>query len=133
MKNRKEKRLHKKQFQVQLKNAIFDNFENMTSQAIEHGGFPRQYGQLVGFFKNSIYSVQIYKNEKRLLLGIRRHDEKPICPWIHKQKIKNIFLGESLAACEFFPPESEKVDQANIYWIFSNNEINELFLKYGGI
>jgi hypothetical protein len=130
-----ERRAKLSTFKKELKGAIFDDFTDKTQEAINHGGFPKKYGELIGFYANSLYSVQIYRrNEERVhLLGIRRHDQKPSCPWVHKQKIKNIFSGENSTAIEFFPSEKTLVDQANIYWLWSSVKCKELEREFGGL
>ncbi|NOJ72460.1 DUF7694 domain-containing protein [Paenibacillus alvei] len=39
-------------------------------------------------------------------------------PWAEKQRIKNELFGSSRTAIEVFPPESELVDEANMYHIW---------------
>lgn len=133
MDNRKTRRAKHSGFRKELKTAKFDEFENITAQALEMGGFPEKMGKLTGFFKNSIYSVQVYERENCTLLGIRRHDQKASCPWSHKQKIKNYILNDDYYAIEIFPPESELVDQANMYWLWASYRIEKLCKSLGGI
>jgi len=128
-----ERRAKLSAFKKELKGAIFDDFTDKTQEAINHGGFPKKYGELIGFYANSLYSVQVYRRANLFLLGIRRHDQKPSCPWSHKQKIKNIFLGEEFTAVEFFPSEDRLVDQANIYWLWSSDKCKELERDFGGL
>lgn len=133
MDNRKLRRAKLSAFNKQLKDARFDNFENKTTvEAIEKFG-KLSIGDFLGFFVNSIYSVQVYQRGEHKILGIRRHDERPICPWSHKQKIKSELIGENECAIEFFPPRSKLVDQANIYWIFTGPSVTTVFNEIGGI
>lgn len=118
--NRKERRLSKRYYSRQLKNAVFDNFEDMSTEFEEIRRLAgKSNNHVVGFFKNSIYSVQIFRNKQGYkLLGIRRHDEKALSNWSHFQKIKNEFAGENEWAIEVYPAENKKVDQANMYWLW---------------
>ena len=75
-------------------------------------------------YRNNHYVVMIDDNE--MTLGIRtpkmmiqRHDDKPIPKhWRELQDIKNEIFGRESTAIEFYPPESELTDQANIYWLW---------------
>lgn len=134
MENRKTRRAKKSGFRKELKKAKFDEFQDMTGEALNHQGLLKVgLGTLVGFHKNSIYSVQIYQRSNSMILGIRRHDEKPSCPWSHKQKIKNIFFGFETSAIEVFPKESELINAAQIYWIWTSGEIDRIVDELGGI
>lgn len=134
MKNRKQRRAEKSAFKKELKGVVFNSFENMTMTAINSGVKFPDIGELIGFYKNSIYSVQVYKKKNdSILLGIRRHDQKPSCPWKHKQAIKNHILGDEAWAIETFPPVSKLTDQANMYWIWSRLDVDELCENLGGI
>ena len=59
-------------------------------------------------------------------LWIRRHDSKPI-GWTQLQRIKNEILGDEQLAIQVFPKESNLVDQANMYhlWSFPDFGISE--------
>jgi hypothetical protein len=74
---------------------------------------------LVRFYKNNLYTVQVYladRGIKRAL--IRRNDETTKVSWRDKQRIKNELFGEGAIAVEVFPPESRLIDDANIYWLW---------------
>lgn len=51
-------------------------------------------------------------------LWIRRHDGKPL-GWTQLQRIKNEIVGDDQLAVQVFPKESNKVDQANMYHLFT--------------
>lgn len=74
------------------------------------------------FIKNNKYSVQFYHHQTDwgfiTRLVIRRHDEKPGIPWADKQRIKNELVGSDRTVIEVFPPESELVDNANLYHLW---------------
>lgn len=133
MENRATRRAKKSAFKKQLKTAIYDDWEDLTIKAVMSKKFPTSFGPLIGFFQNSIYSVQIYQRKEFKLLGIRRHDQKPICPWSHKQRVKNDLVGHSFGAVEVFPKQSELTDAANIYWLWCGQKVDDLIKDLGGI
>jgi hypothetical protein len=50
---------------------------------------------------------------------IQNHLDEPIKNhWAEIQRIKNELFGKEAMVIEYFPPESELVNQHNIYWIF---------------
>ena len=50
---------------------------------------------------------------------VQRHDDKPVPGhWRQLQNIKNELFGQESTAIEFYPPESELTDVANIYWLW---------------
>jgi hypothetical protein len=51
-------------------------------------------------------------------LLVRRHDLQPVRSWKDMQRIKNAVCGEERVAVEVYPPESELVDDANIYHLW---------------
>lgn len=131
-KNRQQRRAEKSAFKKQIKHSEFDAFENQTERARELMSKCR-IGEFQGFYVNSIYSVQKYKRNSFTLLGIRRHDQASVCPWPHKQRIKNEIVGEDASAIEIFPPQSEVVDSANMYWLWCGEKIDDLYKLTGGI
>jgi len=134
MKNRSQRRAEKSAFTKELRTAVFDAFEDKTIYAKESGvKFPTSMGNLIGFYKNSIYSVQVYQELGIKKLGIRRHDQKASCPWNHKQAIKNHILGDDAYAIEIFPPIEKLTDQANMYWLWSSGSIDEACKQTGGL
>lgn len=126
--NRKERRTKISMFKKELKSAAFDEFKPIE---IPQGKKIPNMGRFVGFYRNSIYSVQKYMKNDAYLIGIRRHDGKPSCPWKHKLAIKNQFIGENIYAIEIFPPNEKLVDQANIYWLWGHHpKIDDLCKEY---
>lgn len=117
--NRKQRRHSKSYYSKKLKSVTFDKFENMTtemkSKRFAAGKLNKDF---IGFYKNSIYSVQIFAKDKFDLLGIRRHDEKPIRNWKSLQRIKVELGYKNNWAIECFPPEDQLVDAANMYWLW---------------
>jgi hypothetical protein len=75
-------------------------------------------------FRNNRYTVMIYDNAetthgRAMQVLIQNHTDTPIVNhWRELQRIKNEIFGPETLAIEYFPPESELVDQHNIYWIF---------------
>lgn len=50
---------------------------------------------------------------------VQTHDDQPIINhWREMQHIKNEIFGHEATAIEYYPPTSELVDQANIYWLW---------------
>lgn len=50
---------------------------------------------------------------------IQKHDDTPIVRhWSEIQKIKNEIFGEATTAVEYYPAQSELIDDHNIYWIW---------------
>lgn len=76
-------------------------------------------------FKNNRYVVMINDNAPMTggIMAIRamvqRHDDQPIPNhWREMQAIKSELFGPEVLAVEYYPPESELMDCANIYWIW---------------
>lgn len=75
-------------------------------------------------YKNSKYIVMIddYASTNgfdAIKVMVQTHDNKTIeNHWRELQNIKNEIFGEEETAIEFYPPESELVDEANIYWLW---------------
>jgi len=75
-------------------------------------------------FRNTRFTVMVYENV-RMTTGtatrvmIQKHDDS-VFPnhWAEIQKIKNEIFGPETMAIEFFPAESELIDDHNIYWIW---------------
>jgi hypothetical protein len=75
-------------------------------------------------FRNNRYTVMIYANAntthgRATQVLIQNHLDEPIKNhWSEIQRIKNELFGKETMAIEYFPTDSELVDQHNIYWIF---------------
>ena len=100
--------------------------KDIYSRAIYGGVMPP--ANLFRFVVNDRYSVQFYKRNTTefgevTLLMIRPHDGRPVRDWYVFQRIKNELIGAERTAIEVFPPESELVDDANIYhlWVLPEN------------
>lgn len=80
-------------------------------------------------WKNNHHVVQLYKKERNILgilmdkWMIRRNDSQAIKDWYEIQEIKNDIIGREKQAIQIFPKESELVDVANMYWLFTESEI----------
>lgn len=66
----------------------------------------------------------VFDNHKTTLgyatrVMIQKHDDS-VFPnhWQEIQNIKNECFGEETTAIEYYPAESEKIDDHNIYWIW---------------
>lgn len=76
-------------------------------------------------YKNNRYVVMIddcafMKGGTRAIKAlIQKHDGLPITNhWREMQNIKNEVFGKEVMAIEYYPKESELIDEANIYWLF---------------
>ena len=79
-------------------------------------------------FSNNRYVVMIGDNMKMDLAGkeipaikamVQRHDNSPIKNhWAEMQSIKNELFGTDTTAIEYYPPESQLIDDFNIYWLW---------------
>ena len=50
---------------------------------------------------------------------VQRHDDKPIPNhWREMQSIKNELFGHDAMGIEYYPPEQQLTDKANIYWLW---------------
>ncbi len=75
-------------------------------------------------FGNNRYVVMIFDNIEvtsgtAIRVLIQKHDNKPIDNhWSEIQSIKNEIFGPEIAAVEYYPKESELINDKNIYWIW---------------
>jgi len=75
-------------------------------------------------YQNNRYVVMIddcAKTTKGIAIKamIQRHDDQPIPNhWAELQSIKNELFGTETTGIEFYPPESELVNDHNIYWLW---------------
>lgn len=115
--NRHERRAKQSVFNKQIKQVL--KSDDWGDWSLEHtSAFIAKFKNATAFWSNKIYSVQVYNDNGQLVAGIRRHDQSSDIPWSHKQRIKNEVFGEEKLFVECFPPKSELVDQANMFWIW---------------
>ena len=75
-------------------------------------------------FRNNKYIVMIDDNANTthgvaILAMVQNHTDTPIAGhWAELQNIKNIVFGKEATAIEYYPAESELVNQHNIYWLW---------------
>lgn len=70
-------------------------------------------------FQNSQYIVTVYCNDSTVKLMIQRKDDSvPTNQFSDFQRIKNELLGKGKMAVQYYPPESDLIDEHNIYWLF---------------
>jgi len=75
-------------------------------------------------YRNNRYTVMIY-NGSLTTAGpvtralIQNHFDEPIkSHWSEIQRIKNEVFGTEVTAIEYYPAESQLINQHNIYWIW---------------
>jgi hypothetical protein len=74
-------------------------------------------------FKNTRYIVMVFDHHltttgTAVVAMVQKLDNTPILGhWKEMQKIKNELFGEETVAVEYYPPQSQLVDTANIYWL----------------
>ncbi len=98
-------------------------FEDITDTVAIHAPSRVKWPKgLEKFFQNTMYSVQLHRKPSDwgeiILLMVRRNDEGPIRSWSDMQRIKNEIVGKDRVAVEVYPPESDLVDQANMYHLW---------------
>lgn len=103
----------------------WDEFKNVTKTAIEkHLALnPTSDFRPDFVWQNNKYIVQVFlgiqrKNRTYDKAMIRRPDARPIDSWSDLQRVKNEIFGPEIEAIQFFPPQSELIDDANLYWLF---------------
>lgn len=78
-------------------------------------------------YRNTRFTVMVYDNQLvspqsgliAICALIQKHDDTPIHNhWKTIQSIKNELFGEEVTAVEYYPAESNLVDNHNIYWIW---------------
>lgn len=82
-------------------------------------------------YRNTRFTVMVYDNSPvttgtAIRIMVQKHDDTPIINhWKEMQGIKNKIFGEETTAIEYYPAESNLIDDHNIYWmwIFKNNEL----------
>lgn len=82
-------------------------------------------------YRNNIYTVMVYDDSETtqglaIRVMIQKHNNSPIINhWSEIQKIKNAIFGNEVTAIEYYPKESELINDFNIYWIwiFEDNSL----------
>lgn len=75
-------------------------------------------------YRNNLYTVMINDNCKTthgtcIRAMIQKHTDTPfINHWATIQQIKNEIFGKETIAVEYYPKESDLINDHNIYWIF---------------
>jgi hypothetical protein len=95
---------------------------------------------IVQAFTNNLYSVQVFKRKMNVgeghaaLFGIRAHvgAMSSKMTWAVKQRIKNELAGKERLAFECYPPVSELVDGADMYWLWIMPEGEKMPFKLFG-
>ena len=82
--------------------------------------FPQGLSRL---FRNNEYIVFIYDRKLdpygylSTKVMVRHNTTRPV-GWAELQKIKNEIFGKEILAAQYLSPESQLVDDANLYWFF---------------
>lgn len=75
-------------------------------------------------FRNTRFTVMVYDNSpttagEATRVMVQAHDNKPISNhWKELQKVKNEIFGEETIAVEYYPAQSDLIDDFNIYWLW---------------
>ena len=75
-------------------------------------------------FRNTRYTIMVYDNSittagHAIKALIQKHDDTPILNhWSEMQKIKNEIFGKEVTAIEYYPAESNLINDHNIYWMW---------------
>lgn len=108
-----------------LQKQEWNEFKDVTIEAIKkHWKFnPESKFRPDAVYQNNKFIVQIFvsqiRNGRRYKkIMIRRSDSEPIYSWQDLFRIKNELFGEEKEAIQFFPKKSELIDQANLYWLW---------------
>jgi ribosomal protein S18 acetylase RimI-like enzyme len=98
------------------------------------------YDGCAGLWHNNLFTVQAYRRQTEFgecllvaIQGLRRNQD---VFWSDKQRIKNELFGERRTAIEVYPPQSDLVDEAHIYWLWVLPEDRRLLLSFfpkGGV
>lgn len=115
MNKERQRRLQaKKEFKKPVTN--FEQIDLSTASFIPKG--------MTRAYKNTRYTVMVYDNSPTskgdaIRVMIQKHNDTPILNhWSEIQKIKNEIFGEEVVAIEYYPAESQLIDDFNIYWIW---------------
>lgn len=117
--NRKQRRLSKRNGN-RVQKAEWNPFRDISIEARIKGLNIDQWDNV---FQNNKFIVFVSNNIERkgrkyTRVMVRRSDSKAIYSWQDLFKIKNELFGEETEAIQFFPPKSELVDSANLYWFW---------------
>lgn len=80
-------------------------------------------------FTNNRVCVSVYEGQPMsdgstsTRVMIQRWDNMPIEQWSVLQRIKNECFGKETVAIQYFPKESELVNDKNIYWIWIMDQL----------
>lgn len=75
-------------------------------------------------YRNSRYTVMVYDNDittagPATRVMIQKYDDTPFLGhWMEMQKIKNEIFGREVMAIEYYPKESQLINDHNIYWMW---------------
>ncbi len=79
-------------------------------------------------WRNTRYTVMVFDNHPADInhhritatrIMIQKHNNTPfVNHWSEIQKIKNEIFGAEVTAVEYYPAESELINDKNIYWIW---------------
>jgi hypothetical protein len=75
-------------------------------------------------FRNNRYTVMVYDNHPTthgpvIRVMVQKHDDTPInFHWREMQKLKNEVFGHEVVAVEYYPAESNLINDHNIYWMW---------------
>lgn len=78
---------------------------------------------LTRLFRNNEYLVFVYDRKldpygyRSTKVMVRHNTTRPV-GWAELQKIKNDIFGSEVLAAQYLPPESQLIDDANLYWFF---------------
>jgi len=84
----------------------------------------QKYPWMTRAYRNNKYTVMINDNAKTTVgpairAMVQNHFDLPILNhWSELQRIKNEIFGPETTAVEYYPAESELVNQHNIYWLW---------------
>ena len=103
----------------------WDDFKDVTRESYERQRLlrPGASWRPDRVWQNNKYIVQEVNGAERdnkfyKKILIRRSDSQPIYSWQDLFRIKNEIYGDEVEAVQFFPKKSELTDDANLYWIW---------------
>ncbi len=75
-------------------------------------------------FRNTRFTVMVYDHSPvstgtAIRVMVQKHDDTPILKhWQEMQNIKNEIFGKEVTAIEYYPSESQLINDHNIYWMW---------------